>query len=472
VATFPQEGAPDRLDTRQHDESHDFASGEVRDQLSPAISIVVLQPTPFCNIDCKYCYLPDRNAKTQMPLATIVAAFERIFESGWVNPQLTIIWHAGEPLVVPPSYYQAAFEAIEKLRPEFVELRHSIQTNGMLLNAEWCELIHKWHVNIGVSVDGPRELHDANRVTRAGKGTFDKTIAGIRLLRREHIPFHVISVLGEKSMRMPQEMLDFYISEGIDDVCFNVEESEGQHVSSLLTGSDPAASFRNFLDRFWTLSRESGRIQFIREMDGIIQRVFRPEGTTVDNAQVEPFGMVNIDCHGNVSSFSPELLGYKNAQYNNFVVGNVLTDSMADMLRSPAMQAMARDISAGVRACEKECEYFSVCGGGAPVNKLTENGSFASTRTMFCTLVQIVPTDLILNALDRLEFQFEAKRDRPAAGGGSYADPVGVEKFNGMRRGAPQAIPSSNHAAVPANVPKFRPETPDVALHQIQRGSR
>jgi uncharacterized protein len=467
VEIFPQ-GGPQQ-------DPHDCASGELRHGGSPTISIVVLQPTPFCNIDCKYCYLPDRNDKTQMPLATIVAAFERIFASGWVNPQLTIIWHAGEPLVVPPSYYEAAFTAIEKLRPDFVELRHSVQTNGMLLDDEWCALIRKWRVNVGVSVDGPREIHDANRVTRAGKGTFDKTIAGIRLLRREQIPFHVISVLGERSMNMPQEMLDFYLAEGIDDVCFNVEESEGQHVSTLLTGNDPAASFRKFLDRFWTLSRESGRIQFIREMDGMIQRIFRPEGTTVDNAQVEPFGMVNIDCGGNVSSFSPELLGYKNAEYNNFVVGNVLTDSMADMLASPAMQAMARDISAGVRACEKECEYFSVCGGGAPVNKLTENGSFATTRTMFCTLVQIVPTDLILNALDRLEFQFEGKRDRAAAGGGSYADPVGVEKFNGLKRGAQSASQSSGsagEAAVPAHVPKFRPDAPDGALHQIQRGSR
>ncbi|HEY0704107.1 MAG TPA: cyclophane-forming radical SAM/SPASM peptide maturase GrrM/OscB [Candidatus Acidoferrales bacterium] len=447
--------------------------------MSPSISIVVLQPTPFCNIDCKYCYLPERDAKTVMPLETIVAAFERIFASGWVNPQLTVIWHAGEPLVVPPSYYQAAFEAIEKLRPDFVELRHSIQTNGMLLNAEWCEFFREWHMNVGVSVDGPRELHDANRVTRAGKGTFDKTIAGIRLLRREHVPFHVISVLGAKSMNMPEEMLDFYISEGIDDVCFNVEESEGTHVSTLLTGSDPVQSFRKFLDKFWTLSRESGRIQFVREIDGMIRRIFRPEGTEVDNAQVEPFGMVNIDCHGNVSSFSPELLGYKNVKYDNFTVGNVHRHSMAEMFESPAMQAMARDISAGVRACASECEYFSVCGGGAPVNKLTENGSFASTRTMFCSLIQIVPTDLILNALDRLEMQFDrataVTMAAGAAGGGSYADPVGVEKFNGTRRAAANgAFNSAAAASVEAgtNIPKFRPEVPDVALHQIQRGSR
>jgi len=393
--------------------------------VAPLIHTVVLQPTPFCNINCKYCYLPQRDAKTVMPLQTVVAIFEKIFATGWCSPCLTVIWHAGEPLVLPPSYYQAAFEAIEALRPAGIELRHSVQTNGMLIDQDWCDFIKKWRIGVGVSVDGPRELHDANRVTRAGKGTFDRTIAGIRLLRRENVPFHVITVLSETSMRAPDELLDFYVSEGIDDVCFNVEESEGTYVSGLLSSSNAAESFRRFLDRFWTLSRKSTRIQFIREIDGMIPRIFRPEQSRAENAQVEPFGMVNIDCRGNVSSFSPELLGYKSTAYNDYIVGNILTESLEDMLRSPAMEAMTRDISAGVEMCRKECDYFSVCGGGAPVNKLAENGSFASSRTAFCSLVQIVPTDLILQALERLEGGIEGAIAR----GAQLAAASGAEKF-------------------------------------------
>lgn len=393
--------------------------------VAPLIHTVVLQPTPFCNINCRYCYLPQRDARTVMPLQTVIAIFEKIFASGWSSPYLTVIWHAGEPLVLPPSYYQAAFEAMEALRPAGIELRHSIQTNGMLIDHDWCDFIKKWRIGVGVSIDGPRHLHDANRVTRSGKGTFDRTIAGIRLLRRENVPFHVITVLSEKSMSAPDELLDFYIPEGIDDVCFNVEESEGTYVSGLLTSGDPMESFRYFLDRFWTLSRKSSRIHFIREIDGMISRIFRPEQGCAENAQVEPFGMVNIDCHGNVSSFSPELLGYKSTTYNDYIVGNILSDSLQDMLRSPAMQAMTRDITAGVEMCRKECDYFSVCGGGAPVNKLAENGSFASSRTAFCSLVQIVPTDLILHALDRLEGGIDGAIVHAAA--------AAADKFQGVR---------------------------------------
>src|SRR5208282_5299785 len=223
------------------------------------------------------------------------------------------------------------------------------------------------------------------------------------MLRQHQVPFHVISVLSETAMEAPQEMLEFYISEGIEDICFNVEESEGAHVSGLFAAGDAQGRFKRFLETFWTLSRQGKQIRFIREVDGMLPRVFRPNESPMRNSQVEPFGMMNVDCRGDVSSFSPELLGLKNPDYGNYIVGNIHTQSLDEMCASQSMLDMSRDIAAGVEACRKECEYFSVCGGGAPVNKLSENGSFESSRTVFCSLVQMVPTDLILNALDRLE---------------------------------------------------------------------
>jgi uncharacterized protein len=369
---------------------------------APIMDVVVVQPTPFCNINCSYCYLPQRNVTTVMQPSTIAHLFEKIFASGWTREGLTVIWHAGEPLVVPVTFYENAFRAIEALRPPSLELRHSIQTNGMLITKEWCDLFKKWDVGVGVSIDGPKQLHDAHRVTRTGRGTFDKSIAGLRMLQKENVPFHVITVLSEEGIKAPQQMLDFYLAEGIGEICFNVEESEGDHVSGLFAGEDAQGSFKRFLSEFWRLSRQGGQIRFIRELDGTLPRVFRPDQTTMRNSQVDPFGMLNVDCLGNVSSFSPELLGLKNAQYNDFIIGNINTDSLEDMRGSAVMTAMTRDIAAGVQACRNDCEYFSVCGGGSPVNKLAENGSFRSTRTAFCGLTQMVPIDLILDAFGRL----------------------------------------------------------------------
>ena len=305
------------------------------------------------------------------------------------------------------------FRAIEELRPSSVEIRHSFQTNGTLVTKEWCDLIRRWNVGVGVSIDGPRHMHDANRVTRSGKGTFDRAIRGARLLKEEGISFHVISVLSKEALECPEELHAFYVEEGIEDVCFNVEESENDHVSELMMLSRDSMrdKFNGFLHRFWTISRQNPGISFIREIDGLIPRIFRPEEAPLSNEQVEPLAMLNIDCKGNVSSFSPELLGYKNERYNNFIVGNVHEHTIEQMLASKAMEAMATDIRAGVEACRKECGYFSLCGGGAPVNKLSENGSFASTQTSFCNLVQITPANLILSAYDRMEAMLAKTND-------------------------------------------------------------
>ena len=368
----------------------------------PLLETLVVQPTPFCNINCSYCYLPQRDVTSVIEQSVVATLFEKVFDSGWTGEGLTVIWHAGEPLVVPVSFYETAFAAIEKIRPAALQLRHSVQTNGMLITPKWCDLFKKWDVGVGVSIDGPKHLHDAHRVTRSGRGTFDKTLAGIRLLKREQVPFHVLCVLSRPALNSPREMLDFFLSEGIEDVCFNVEESEGAHVSDLFAAADAQELFKSFLSEFWKLSRQSGRIRFLREVDGMLPRIFRPQQSAMRNAQVEPFGMMNVDCHGNVSSFSPELLGLKNSDYGDFIVGNVRTDSLEEMHRSATMKAMSRDIAAGVAACRENCEYFSVCGGGAPINKLAENGSFTGTRTSFCSLTHMVPVDLILDAFDRL----------------------------------------------------------------------
>lgn len=365
--------------------------------------MVVVQTTAFCNIDCSYCYLPDRNNKHVIAVETVERLFREIFASGWASRELTVVWHAGEPLVAPLAFYREAFAIIERLRPTHLVVKHSFQTNGTLIDDAWCAFFREWNTGVGVSIDGPRELHDRNRKTRSGAGTFDRTIAGIRRLRANDVPFHVISVLSRDSLAMPDEMLAFYLEEGIGQVCFNVEESEGDHVSTLFEGPDLRRRYAAFLRRFWHGARASGRINFVREIDLALPRVFRPAGLPERNIQTEPLAMLNVDSHGNVSSYSPELLGLKSNEYGDYILGNIVTDSLADIYARCAASALHRDIQLGVKACADSCEYFSVCGGGAPINKLFENGSFASGRTAYCELTQMVPTDLILEAYDRLE---------------------------------------------------------------------
>jgi uncharacterized protein len=369
----------------------------------PKLTLLVIQPTPFCNIDCRYCYLPDRRSKAVVAEETLENLFAQVFASGWGDDGFGIVWHAGEPMVLPVDFYRRAFRLVDRLKPSGVEVTQSFQTNGTLIDVEWCHFLAEERVNIGVSIDGPQQFHDRNRVTRSGRGTFDRVIAGIRLLRRHDVPFHVISVLTRESLRAPQAMFDFYLAEGIDQVCFNVEESEGDHVSETFAGGGAEAAYYRFLQEFWRLAAaHPGRIGFVREIDDAMRQVLRPQEAGFFNQLTEPFAVISMDWAGNLATFSPELLGLKNAAYDDFIIGNINRDRLTDLPQRPVLAKMAADIAAGVALCRERCDYFSVCGGGEPVNKLAENGTFVSSETQYCRMTKMRATDLVLDLLDRV----------------------------------------------------------------------
>ncbi len=400
----------------------------------PRLQLLVVQPTPFCNIDCRYCYLPDRTSKAVVAEATLENLFSQVFASGWVRDGCTVVWHAGEPMVLPIDFYRRAFRLIDGLKPEGLSLTHAFQTNGTLIDDAWCEFFAAEQINVGVSIDGPQLLHDINRVTRSGRGTFERTIAGIRRLRRHRVPFHVISVLSPEALAAPREMFDFYVDEGIDRVCFNVEESEGDHVSRSFGEAGIEDSYYRFLRDFWRLAAASpGKLAFIREIDEATQQILRPQEAVFFNQLVAPFAIISMDWAGNLATFSPELLGLKNPAYDDFIVGNINRDRLIDLPQRPALIKMLADITAGVELCRQSCEYFSVCGGGEPVNKLAENGTFVSTDTTYCRMTKMRATDLVLDLLD------------------GVGQPGAVPSQEGIRKlGAAVIGGGSNAAAVPS----------------------
>jgi uncharacterized protein len=123
-----------------------------------------------------------------------------------------------------------------------------------------------------------------------------------------------------------------------------------------------------------------------------------------------------MDWAGNISTFSPELLGLKNRVYEDFLLGNINHDKLVELPQRPNFARMLADIRAGVEMCRERCEYFSVCGGGEPVNKLAENGSFASTETTYCRLTKMRATDLVLDAIERAPLSAACEEGTSRAG--------------------------------------------------------
>jgi uncharacterized protein len=369
--------------------------------------MVVLQSTPFCNIACKYCYLPDRSSKARMAFDTIAKVFSRLYATDWVGKTLDVVWHAGEPLVLPVDYYAEAHRVIRALTPQNVEVRLCFQSNAMFIDDAWCKFFREHGAKIGVSIDGPRAINDANRVTRAGKSTFEESLNGIRCLRRHGIQFGVISVISSATLAHAKELHDFYVAEAISDVCFNIEEIEGTNRASTLNYPQAERKYESFLREFWSESIAAGRLHSIREFKQMLDNIVGSANGTIRNSVTEPFGLLNVDWQGNFSTYSPELLGHKSDLYGDFVLGNVWETSLEEAMASPAFTKMNADVMAGVTLCRNSCEYFSVCGGGAPSNKFFENGTFASAETLDCRLNKKIVANLAMEIIENSGAQKE-----------------------------------------------------------------
>ena len=207
-------------------------------------------------------------------------------------------------------------------------------------------------------------------------------------------------MLTADSLDFPDELFDFYTEHGVTQLSFNVEEIEGPHKTSSMSGESAQRRFVHFLDRFFDLVHASGNRISVREFDFAFAAIERGGGMPGRGAQqTTPFGILSVDCHGNFSTFSPELLGLADARYGSFGFGNVMAGPLESALATPGFQAVARDVAAGVERCRETCEYFPHCGGGAPVNKFFENGGFDTTETMFCRLSIQAPLDVVLRKI-------------------------------------------------------------------------
>ena len=182
------------------------------------LEMVVLQGTSFCNLNCSYCYLSEqsRRNKSMMGMPTIETTFEKLFSSQYIKEALLVSWHTGEPLVLKPSYYRKAIDTILKVKKSKslsnFKIRFDIQTNGTLIDQEWCDLINEFDgiLAIGISCDGPAFLHDIYRKNWSDKPTHNLTHAGMKLLCDNNIKFDVIAVISPETLDYPVEFLEYF----------------------------------------------------------------------------------------------------------------------------------------------------------------------------------------------------------------------------------------------------------------------
>jgi uncharacterized protein len=368
--------------------------------LAPVLSewrprLIVLQPTPYCNINCDYCYLGSRNDRQLMSQTVVDAVRDKVFSRLAPDASPTIVWHAGEPTLAPIAWYEYAYQNLRPVTP--LGATFAIQTNGVSISGAWIDFLSRNKTRIGLSIDGPQRFHDARRKTRAGGPTWSLVLRNLQRLQTAGLYPSVISVLHPECLSAADEFYRFYRDNAINQISFSIDEAEGANSASSFDGVDHKPALVQFLRRILGLAFSEGYSLHVREVERIAHAL--ADGGPADNEQVKPWDVIVIAANGDVTSFSPEFMELKSAAHNNFCFGNILQDDFDDLVNSAVFKRTNSEIQAGVELCRKTCRYFGVCGGGAPSNKMFENKSLESGETSFCRLSTQVAADALIQFL-------------------------------------------------------------------------
>jgi uncharacterized protein len=341
---------------------------------------VVVQPTSWCNLDCRYCYLPFRKLKHQMSLEVAQALARSVAGLEDSGHPIGVVWHGGEPLAVGRQKFAALLAPFEDLR-RAGRVRHYVQTNATLLTAEWCDLLTAFDVRVGVSIDGPAALN-AERVDLRGKPAFDRILRGITRLREHNIPFSVIGVVGALGITKPVELMEFLAGLGGHSVGFNIEEIEG-----INTGQQPPtpAQAEDFWQQILTWCREHPGAPAVREVERLaeyLHLIRSGQRAEWDRRRLDP--IPTVSWKGDVVLLSPELADTRAPAYGDFLAGNIIHQPLADILGDAHRLRYVRDFLTGLDRCQAKCAFFDFCRGAQAANRYFENGSLATTETNYC----------------------------------------------------------------------------------------
>src|SRR3984885_627887 len=183
----------------------------------PAFHLLAKPSGSTCNIDCAYCFFLSKQAlypndKHRMSEATLEAYISQLLES-CRTPEVIVAWQGGEPTLMKLDFFRRAVELVEKYRRPGQNVEHTFQTNGLLLDDDWCLFFKEHNFLVGLSVDGPRELHDTYRVDRRGRGTFDLVMRGWRHLRRHGVEFNILCTVNAANEKHGRVVYRFFRDE-------------------------------------------------------------------------------------------------------------------------------------------------------------------------------------------------------------------------------------------------------------------
>ena len=344
----------------------------------PSFHLLAKPSGSTCNIDCTYCFFLSKEAlypndKHRMSETTLESYIRQLIEAHR-TPEVTVAWQGGEPTLMKLEFFERAVELVEKYRKPGQTVQQTFQTNGLLLDDAWCAFFKKHNFLVGLSVDGPRELHDAYRRDRKGQGTFDLVMRGWGFLRKHGVEFNILCTVNAANEKHGRRVYRFFRDElGAKWMQFIpiVERATADTLAIANQGwSDPGAGKKRLLytqTGDLVTDRSVGGEQYGRFLIDIFEEWVRRDVGRVfvqlfDVTLEAYFGRHLLCIHAPTCGYGPAL-EHNGDVYtcDHFVepgqkLGNIATTPLVDLVASPQMRKFGDDKRDRLTRQCRECE--------------------------------------------------------------------------------------------------------------------
>lgn len=367
------------------------------------VKCIILQANSICNLNCTYCYIPEKQRKEKLliSLKTIKEIFSKLFQSSVFSKYLNINWHAGEPFMVPISYYEEIAEIISHYNKNNIPTHHAFQTNGVLINDEWCDFLKQINCSVGVSIDGPESIHNLHRKTWGGSGSHKYALKGFHLLKNAGIETSILAVITKFHLNKANDFYSFFKKNKVNKIGLNPESILSSNQNSSLDYIENIENqYLEFLESLYQLNLRDKKPLIIREFDTIeyiLQKKYKQPLFSIKKVENNPGELITIKSNGNIYTHSPQLANGTVKNSEQFLITSIKDiNTFDDIFKLKSFKKLNEEINKGVQLCKKECELFSFCGGGCPAGKFYEHGRFDTTINKRCHFGLRLPVEAVV----------------------------------------------------------------------------
>jgi uncharacterized protein len=352
---------------------------------APRITSLLIKPaSAVCNLDCEYCFYLDRDADPYqaMPARRMSEeTLQRLVDSYlfYSYPQSTFAFQGGEPTLAGLPFFEKVVELQKRFGRDGQAVSNCLQTNAMVLDGAWCQLFREYQWLLGISLDGPEDMHDLYRKNKAGHGTWKRVVESVELLQKERVEFNILCVVSQANVGRARDLYRFFRSLGIGHLQF-IPLAEFDAAGNPLPFTITAEQYGRFLldlfDAWWPERRKVG----IRFFDNLAEALAgqRPGCCelleTCDSYVVVEYNGDVFPCDFFVES------GWK--------LGNITYYSWSEIARRTRRYSFAAKKTVAHAECQV-CEFQSICHGGCPKHRHGPRGRF-DDLDYFCRAYKMI----------------------------------------------------------------------------------